>query len=232
MRYERDILVHYSKYLSNLTFCNDFLKLLKEIEELDYKIDLDSIVLRFCNLVSNTDKEKFKFYLIEDCDLFYLSFVKIHDCDAYYVGIINYNTDYCYIQHYINISTVDIRILLQFYVSHKNQEPYSTRRSKMLLKYFITNYQMNEYFQNIYNIVKYSHGRYFIFKIIPSMRKENIFILLFDKKEKSISFQYFDRCSNYFKPYFDKKISYYLFDMDDFLYSQCSLRHIFKKKGI
>ena len=225
MRYEKDILVHYSKYLSNLTFCNDFLKLLKEIEESDYKIDLDSIVLRFCNLVSNTDKEKFKFYLIEDCELFYLSFVKIHDCDAYYVGINNdntgyYYTGYCYTQHYINISTVDIRILLQFYASHKNQEPYSTTRSRMLLKYFITNYQMNEYFQNIYNIVKYSYGRYFIFKIIPSMRKENIFILLFDKKEKSISFQYFDRCSDYFKPYFDKKISYYLFNMDDFLHGQ------------
>ena len=39
----------------------------------------------------------------------------------------------------------------------------------------------------------------------------------FDKKEKSISFQYFDRDSNYFKPYFDKNISYYLFNMDDFL---------------
>ena len=220
MRYERDILVHYSKYLSNLTFCNDFLKLLKEIEESDYKIDLDSIVLRFCNLVSNTDKEKFKFYLIEDCELFYLNFVKIDVHDSYYIGIHNDRMIYPYCNHYLNISTVDIQLLLQVYVSHKNQESYSTRRSVKLLKNFILNYQMSEYFKNIYNIVKYSCGRYFIFKIIPSMKIGNIFLLLFDKKEKSISFQYFDRNSNYFKPYFDKNISYYLFNMDDFLNSQ------------
>lgn len=219
MKYEEDILIPYNQYLSNLTFCNDFLILLKEIEEADYKIDLDSIVLRFCNLISNTqNKEKFKFYLIEDCELFYLKFVKIDVHDAYYVGIHNDRMIYPYCNHYLNISTVDIQLLLQVYVSHKNQEPYSTRRSVKLLKNFILNYQMNEYFKNIYNIVKYSCGRYFIFKIIPSMKIGNIFILLFDKKEKSISFQYFDRCSNYFKPYFDKKISYYLFDMDDFLY--------------
>ena len=41
MKYEEDILVPYDHYLSNLTFCNDFLKLLKEIEKSDYKIDLD-----------------------------------------------------------------------------------------------------------------------------------------------------------------------------------------------
>ena len=218
MKYEEDILVPYDHYLSNLTFCNDFLLLLKEIEEADYKIDLDSIILRFCNLISNTEnKEKFKFYLIEDCELFYLNFVKIDVHDAYYIGIHNDRMIYPYCNHYLNISTVDIQLLLQVYVSHKNQEPYSTTRSVKLLKNFILNYQMSEYFKNIYNIVKYSYGRYFIFKIIPSMEIGNVFLLLFDKKEKSISFQYFDRDSNYFKPYFDKNISYYLFNMDDFL---------------
>ena len=221
MKYEGDILIPYDHYLSNLTFCNDFLILLKEIEESDYKIDLDSIVLRFCNLISNTEnKEKFKFYLIEDCELFYLNFVKIDAHDAYYIGIHNDRMIYPYCNHYLNISTADVRLLLQVYVSHKNQEPYSTTRSVKLLKNFILNYQMSEYFKNIYNIVKYSCGRYFIFKIIPSMKIGNIFLLLFDKKEKSISFQYFDRYSNYFKPYFDKNISYYLFNMDDFLNSQ------------
>ena len=127
---------------------------------------------------------------------------------------------YPFCNHFLNFSTVVIRLLLQVYVSHKSQEPYSTRRSVKLLKNFILNYQMSEYFKNIYDIVKYSCGRYFIFKIIPSMRIGNIFLLLFDKKEKSISFQYFDRNSNYFKPYFDKNISYYLFNMDDFLNSQ------------
>lgn len=221
MKYEEDILIPYDHYLSNLTFCNDFLILLKEIEESNYKIDLDSIVLRFCNLISNTEnKEKFKFYLIEDCELFYLNFVKIDVHNAYYVGIHNDRMMYPYCNHYLNIYTVDIRLLLQVYVSHKNQEPYSTTKSVKLLKNFILNYQMTEYFKNIYNIVKYSCGRYFIFKIIPSMKIGNIFLLLFDKKEKSISFQYFDRDSNYFKPYFDKNISYYLFNMDDFLNSQ------------
>lgn len=219
MKYEGNIQIPYYKYLSCINFCNDFLRLLEQIEQTNYKLN-DNIIIQFCNLVSNTeDKDHFRFYIIEDCDLFYLQFTKIQDSDSYYIGIYNDTESNRYVYHYQYIPTTDIRLLLQIYMNHKKNSEYSTTKSVKLLRDFILNNIDVKYFKEIYHIHKYTIGNYHIFKIIHT-KNERIFLLLFDKKRKSISFQYFDRYSNYFKPYFDKNISYYLFNMDDFLNSQ------------